>query len=632
MKKFKVIFSIFMVVVIASMSVLPTFALDNSYSMDKLDDELVSKLDEIGNDEKVTVSIWFDDVDEEQVKDKLYEKCKRNKDINYSKSEELLFGEVCDMPVGYTGDYLSYAKEYYKDVTQEEFQYVSDKKREVFRNEYRNHNKNMMDDITEVLGNRNVEDCYVSKYAPNIELDLTKDEILELSEMQNVEELYLVEANLELLSEESVVLSEDDDDDFDYSYDDIFFDVTGLSTGRDAFGLNGYGMKVGVIEKNAILSTSQLNNDNVTIFQQGNNISLRGNLISGLMVSNRSDFTGAIPYAELCYTTVECEDSTDDVIEDAIKVAVETLLDADVTAINCSFSYPSQGNVYYNSYGDIAKWYDHIAVQHNVHLILSSGSNGGLGVKPSNTVFNAIVVGNCNNSGEISEDSSYSSGETLKYKPDIVAPGTNIRTPIYGASGTSYSAPLVTSAVIQLSQASPILAANPSLMKSLLLSSSTITSSMQNEPMYSIVGSDSIALSRQYGAGRLNLTKAYETFVTKGNYITSSFSNYSTGAIFNRNITKVANKTLRFCLTWDKYNAVEDEHDTGTVNSASLDNLSLTVVTPSGVTYTSNYLYDNKQMITFNATENGYYSIRVYRQGTSNSNHAVDYSITYSAR
>ncbi|MBQ8860471.1 MAG: S8 family serine peptidase [Ruminococcus sp.] len=295
--------------------------------------------------------------------------------------------------------------------------------------------------------------------------------------------------------------------------------------------------------------------------------------------------------------------------------------------MNCSFSGHTFN--YFNAYGDIAKWYDHIAIQHNIHFILSSGNEGSLGV-PTNTSYNAIVVGNCNNDGVIASNSSYISEGNVNYKPDIVAPGVDIRTPFDTDSGTLFAAPMVTSAVIQLSQASPILAANPTLMKSLLLSSSTITSSMQSEPMYSVVSSDAIALSRQYGAGRLSLTKAYESFVTKGNYITSSFSSNSTGAIFSRNITRAANKTLRFCLTWDKYNTVNGEHTGNNVNSPALDNLSLSVVTPSGITYTSNYLYDNKQVITFEATESGYYSIRVYREGTANSNNAVDYSITYS--
>ncbi|MBQ8057137.1 MAG: S8 family serine peptidase, partial [Ruminococcus sp.] len=252
---------------------------------------------------------------------------------------------------------------------------------------------------------------------------------------------------------------------------------------------------------------------------------------------------------------------------------------------------------------------------------------------PSNTAYNAIAVGNCDRDGIIALDSSYTSSGNLSYKPDVVAPGVYLVNPILGDQiGTSFSAPLVTSAVIQLSQASPILATNPTLMKSLLLSSSSLTQDMlENEPVFSTVSSEAIALSRKYGAGRLNLTKAYETFITKGNYITGSFSNNSTGVVVTRNITKVANKTLRFCLTWDKYNTVNGEHDSNNATSPALDNLSLTVVTPSGITYTSNYMYDNKQVITFNATENGEYSIRVYRQGTANSNNNIDYAITYSA-
>lgn len=624
----KQLLSIFFVLIIVLLSVMPTYALDNRLVKSKLDDGLEAKLNDVSKDEKVTVSIWFDDVDEEQVKDKLYEKCKatKNSDI-YNKIEQLLFGEVCEMPVGYSGDYLTYAKEYYKDITQEDFQYISGRKREAFRSEYKTHNQNMLNSLNDVLVNV-AEVTFVSQYSPNIEIKMSKEDVLRIAELKNVNEIYFVENEFELIPDESEV-SDYIEETSPTEPDDTYFHVTGLDIGRDVFNLTGKVsedsvMKVGVIEYNNKLFANKFNNNNITILQQGSAQSdVHSSLVCGLMISNLEDFKGAIPEAHLFYTTTD----------GGVKSQIEALINCEVSAINCSFSqFVALG--LYNTYLDYAKWYDHIAVQHNVHLILTAGNEGSLGV-PSNTSYNAIVVGNCNKDGIIADSSSYISADNSFYKPDIVAPGVNLVNPFVSdpeiRTGTSFSAPLITSAVIQLCQASPILAANPTLMKSLLLSSATITDGMQNEPMYSVVGSNAIALSRAYGAGRLNLTKAYETFITKGNYITSSFSSNSTGAIFNRNITKVANKTLRFCLTWDKYNTVDGNHLNNDVNSPALDNLRLEVVTPSGVTYTSNFMFDNKQMITFNATENGYYSIRVYREGTANSNHKIDYSITYSA-
>lgn len=619
MKKHKILLSVFMVIIIISISVIPSFATEKKYTTEKLDTSLLTKLEKADDNEKFTVSVWFDDLDKEKIKEKLHTKCSEYKNAEiYEKTEELLFGEICDVPVGYTGDYLSYAKEYYKEVTQNDFQYISEKKREVFRNEYTSHNQDRLNEIKDILGNNQKQAGYVSKYSPNIELELSKEEILKIAEISSVKEIYLADIGFQQVQEERTVPADNEEDEEEEpTYDYSFYHVTGLDSGRDALHLNGSGMKVGVIEENGDCSFGDLQNDNIVDLTPVNTQSLHARQVVGLMVSNRDDFLGAIPQAQLFFTKIT-----------SVKSAVESLLNQGVVAINASFSYSIQ----YDTYGDTAKWYDHIAIQHNVHLILASSNWGSSGVPYTNTSFNAIVVGNCDNNGVIDSDSSYSSGEEMKYKPDIVAPGVNIATPVYNGSGTSYSAPLVTSAVVQLAQASPILAANPTLMKSLLLSSSKMTSDMiANDPVYSIAGSSDIALSRKYGAGMLNLTRAYTSFMTNGNYITGALSSHSLSANYNRNITKVANKTLRFCLTWEKLNSIDGDHISNEVNSLSLDNLRLTVVTPSGVTYTSSFMYDNKQMITINATENGYYFIRVQRVGTAEYNHNVGFAVTYSA-
>lgn len=126
MKKFRTIFSFFMVIVIILVCTTPCLALNSNYLSNKLDYGLIDKLKKIENNENITVSIWFDDIDIKHVKNKLRSKCIdiKSPDI-YMKVEELLFGELCDIPAGYLGDYLYYAKEHYKDITVEDFQYIS---------------------------------------------------------------------------------------------------------------------------------------------------------------------------------------------------------------------------------------------------------------------------------------------------------------------------------------------------------------------------------------------------------------------------------------------------------------------------------------------------------------------------
>ena len=460
----KKILSMSFVLIIILLSVLPTYALDNSLVKNKLDNGLELKLNDIDKDERVHVSIWFSDVDKEQVKDKLYEKCKATKNADiYTKTEKLLFGEVCDIPVGYKGDYLSYAKEYYSDITQEDFQYISNKKREVFRNEYQTHNQKNLNKIKDILEDDNIKVTFISKYAPNIEVELTKEDISKVCGLDIVEDICLVSEDTELLTNETSIISDLNDDS---DYDDTFFEVTGLLESRERF--SGSGMKVGVIEIGSILDKNRINPDNITIVRDGTSNKDHGNTVVGIMVADTEEFVGAIPDAHLFYASANSENE--------VKEVAELLLDEGVIAINCSFGFPS---IYiescFNTYGDTAKWYDHIAVQHNVHLILASDNEGDIGVPYTNTSYNAIVVGNCNNQGLIEEGSSYVTGTNLMYKPDIVAPGNPVTTPFGGGIGTSYSAPMVTSAVIQLAQATTILASNPTLMKALLLSSSEAT-------------------------------------------------------------------------------------------------------------------------------------------------------------
>ena len=63
MMKFKHMLTLFMILVFMSLSVVNSFALVKDYSINKIDDTLEQRLKDIDDDEKITVSIWFNDID-----------------------------------------------------------------------------------------------------------------------------------------------------------------------------------------------------------------------------------------------------------------------------------------------------------------------------------------------------------------------------------------------------------------------------------------------------------------------------------------------------------------------------------------------------------------------------------------
>ncbi len=631
--------SVLMAVLLIALSVsAPIGALDTltTSNEDKIDSTLKEKLETMSGNDTVKVSVWFDDIDYDEVKNRVEKVLNSNtRAINVSQSAiDLAFYDVenttsnSEMSAYVLNDTYSY-------VTTEEMKVVIEAERSVASKMYQEHNQSIINDIlsdSQQMMRINISSLqidYVCRYAPNADMTLTKEQILNVADSDDVTEINYIETPTDAYL---VDVASDDFDEEDEPYDMTFFNVTGLATARDAWGLDGRGMNVGMIEANGHPMNFDSLNAIEEVYSSANNLvpKLHASLVASIMIatSYKNDgtlmFQGAIPNATLYTAAVDSEGY--------IKPAAEALLDRNVTAINCSFSYPEEAPIY-NVYGDTAKWYDHISIQHNVHLVLSSSNYGSLGVKPTNTSYNAIVVGACDNSGTILANSSYIAINNFMNKPDLVAPGNNIKAPIYGDTGTSFAAPMVTSAVVQLSQASAVLLSNPTLMKAVLLSSATITDSMTDDAnVFSVTNGTDSAVSQVYGAGMLNVAKAYTSFVNNGYYKTATMSPYSTSISYSRNISKVKGKTLRICLTWNKMNTLSEPHNTEPVTSTTLDNFGLTVTTPSGVVYSSRNLYDNKQMVSFVATESGTYSFDISRFGSGVSDEIVRYSLAYSVK
>lgn len=434
------------------------------------------------------------------------------------------------------------------------------------------------------------EILYSCKYAPNIMLRLTKDEIYSIIESEDVLEVYpyapaqepVEEAGFEAASPDASTLSYE-------NLSTVWQDVTGISYLRDTCGKDGTGIKIGMLENGA------------------------------------PDFSNTTGYHD--------------------KEGLETLISEGVNVINCSryFTY-SQNYADNNKYSDIAKWIDHVAVDHHVSIVISSGNLGSYGVPSGCMSYNAIVVGNLNtnNTMDLSDDarwvnyekdgtekldnsSSYSDNTMLPFKPDLIAPGQYTACPYSpsGGGGTSSAAPVVTGAVAQLMQADPYLKTRPDLVKALLLCGTTHMAQQSSQ------NNDVPAMDRKLGSGMLNVYNSY-TALSSSSYPKYYTGKYTYGENTQLHKTVLISKpcdTVRIALTWNKthsFNSIST-HLSPNLSMAPMTRLKLTVVTPDQKTYKSISMTGNVQLISLPSPKMGTYHIYVDR--INEFWHSTDFSI-----
>ncbi len=167
---------------------------------------------------------------------------------------------------------------------------------------------------------------------------------------------------------------------------------------------------------------------------------------------------------------------------------LEWLLTQGVNVINMSWGDEPTTN----SYWSYAKWIDHIAYNHSVHIIIASGNHGENKVALPAMAYNSITVGAVDdkNTASYSDDtlwermtsgsfsdstvprSAYNTNEDRPYKPDICSYGGNISIPSVSTidfNGTSFAAPQIAGMVATLCSLEPELLTAMDLTKAIPL-------------------------------------------------------------------------------------------------------------------------------------------------------------------
>lgn len=633
MKNFRKMIAIILVVVfsVTSIACMTTFASENKSDV-KIDYELRNKIDTLSDndEEKIPVSVWF--------------KQDENKNTNLIKAKLLDslgsdFTDLIEIALNIKGDIKKIdgeVKSREENIEQSKLmQKVIELKRSIASSIVKHNNKVMIQqlDNNQLVSFNSSEDLiYTSSFLPNVEMYLTKKDIEVLSLKSDIDYIYCKPELQENLNDKK--LSRDEIslqsiyDDYDHPENfGNFLNPTGLGTTRDAFGLYGGNVKIGICDQfyGSRKSVAQYFTNSPFGGYQSKNIfsdmavPRHGDTVAEILAGQYKDddgkiyYKGIVPYAKLYLA------SAGDVGEnDNYRTAFEYLVSQGCSVINMSRSIGSDG---YSKYGDTAKWLDFFINKYNINVVASAGNSGNTGVTSGKMSYNAIIVGSCDGNGKLAQDSSYSNSNTKAFKPDITAYGVNVNVPTipYGASGTSYAAPMVTGLVAQMCQLSADLRANPTLMKAVIINSCRRKDILKSERYLSKIGSASYPVNHKYGVGVMFAPDAY-IMVHSNNYFSLGQLDSKTDTVeLEQKISAMKdNKLVRIVLN------VSNAHPT-----LSLETLRLRVTDPNGNIYTSQYKYDTKQVVAIKPGTSGIYKIRLSRlNGTSyNLHYALSYNV-----
>lgn len=449
------------------------------------------------------------------------------------------------------------------------------------------------------------EVTYVSMYSPIILMELTAEQIFQACESEYVTGIYYDGS------------SESGD------FDQVSFakETTGTAELLENRGLDGTGIKIGMIEDGVpkpdsnYFYTNKITYDETLLDSNGElnqgYVTAHASAVASILVGKND---GIVPNAEL-YCTRRLRSG-------GWYAGIEWLLSKSVNIINISNKLMGTSA---DGYGSTSVWMDHIALQHSVHIVTSSGNSGEDMMTEPKYAYNIITVGAVERDGTLAEYSAYSS---TCYKPDLCAPGTvNVQ---YGmgvllnnssdvradVSGTSFSAPIVTAAVAQICQSNSTLLVCQDALKSILLAGTASPGAISS------VGTlNNIAMERGVGAGVLDASNSYYV-MNYARWRNLSFAATSgIGQTYTTTFTVSSSDTfIRVALAW--LNTARLSNDTAhasqqTPETYTLENLQLSVIGPDGTYWTSYEETGNVQVIAFDPRKTGgtgTYTIRITRR------------------
>ncbi len=553
---------------------------ENDYS--KIDGVLFAILEEVAFDEHIPVIIWFTDIDHSEPVSAALETATLKIENKTTVSS-----------LAFASEFLS--KEPLNDIeTLVDATAFVETKRVLHEQAYQAANTKKLASVEASVGNLSAHEqdsLFISSYTPTIAMSLTRKQILAASKSAEVERIYY-----------DVSTTNECDDMMD-----IASQVTGAAYVRDTKGYKGAGIKIGMIESGVPYVNSTLYNiSNVHIDSESTAYrTSHSGRVSAILVGKQS---GIAPEAELYCTSVRRTGGW--------RSGVEWLLSNGVNVINISNTLGSSTG----EYGVDSRWMDHIAMQHDVHVVIASGNDGVGTVTTAAMGNNVICVGATDdkNTVTLSDDiiATFTSYVTSTYKPDLCAPGVNITVQHVNESnqmvtttesGTSFAAPQVTASIALLCQENSTLKTRQDMAKSILISGTR-----QFETVSSSGSTNQIAMCYQFGSGVLSLkNSSYVNLAgrTRGTSFKTGETTYT-----YRFTVKSSDDFIRVSVAWLRNIRFSiDDHTGNDPGTATLANLKLVVTAPNGQQWVSSDTRGGVQVVAFVPPTTGTYTITITR-------------------
>jgi len=430
--------------------------------------------------------------------------------------------------------------------------------------------------------------------APLVQVSLTPDEIEEISGWAEIDTIYALGVDVELL------------------------DHSRASIGADHlhnWNVEGNGQQVGVIEVNGDFSINFPSNPdaNFGLITQRTTSTCNGahaDSVVGVIHSQHNDYRGIAPDAQVLLAG-GCASNTNNIL--SLMGASDWAVTEGAEVLNLSWGVEvDQDSPAVFAPGFRDRFYDNLVYNTGTSVVVSAGNEGGIGdqVTGPGLGYNVLTVGAYNDAGSsawgndsmagLSSFVGPSSLHNDRTKPEIVAPGQNIETLEFNdtgvVSGTSVAAPHVSGATALMQQRDPWLELFPEGVKAMFMASA----------VHNIEGA--ARLSDRDGAGAIVVDNADNIFrnVT-GDWAGQVFTCIEGGFRVVDTIHLQQGLSTRTAVTW----AVE-----GTYNRHFLEpsaDLDMGIWDPNGVRVASSGSWENNyEIVQFTPAMTGDYDIRVY--------------------
>lgn len=516
MKKCKVMLSVFMVLVIISISVSPTFAIiapEDSVSSviswsDKIDEVLAEKMNTASDNELIPVWVWMTDIDMDELEQDIKTQTGLTQqkiaiaksEISYDSlvnSTDVTSLTSLDKGTQATSQenvstYLESTKSQRQKIAEDTEVYFSAKK-SLAQQRYIATNTSKI----RQLGITNNKIDFQSELTPSFVAFLTKDEIIETAKSSTVVDMgYFSEYDEEPVDHEttqvqSLAVEEE-------TIETASGDVSTLHTeikqtiqhnlALEKYEVTGDGIKVLHVDHALVSDAEECYNlvpspNNIQNVIDGNIYSVTND--SSIPIDNGSHANLCVSYLQsfaqdvqiYCIAKNSSFDSYNEQFPidddrrinsyDDVEYAINTL-DIDIINASCNDAYDS----YSGSFS--ARWYDTIVSTYSIPLIASAGNKKittTYAIAPASG-YNSIAVGvyDCVNNSMHDNyrfnpiDDEY----RVAYKPDLVI-GMDWIDAIFG--GTSAGAPVVSGIVAMMMELDESLKGNPEIIKAILMAS-----------------------------------------------------------------------------------------------------------------------------------------------------------------